>query len=223
MRTYRRVRPNLIPFVDYHTNILLVFVLLLVFSTIKKADESIPLSEIYELTMTWDGKSNTDMDLWAQDPTGNIVGFKRTEGGEGSLFCLKRDDVGKLTDKKPDGTVIEINEEIVSLRGTKEGEYIVNGHLYKRGDGEETITVKAKLTKVKPYKEIIIIERTFKMVGEEQTFFRFMVDDKCEVTGTNELQGKIAIRGDEEGEVDFDDNGPQFPSSVNPNHFPLPQ
>jgi hypothetical protein len=195
MRTYRQVRPNLIPFVDYHTNILLVFILILAFSSItKKNDSSIQLTELYEIVMTWNPESSSDVDLWSQDSAGNIVGFNRREGGQGSLFALKRDDLGASSDRRADGTIVKINEEIISIRGTKEGEYIVNGHCYRKYPGETgPLTVKVKLVKIKPFKEIIVKERVFNHSGDEETFFRFKFDKNGEVTETNELPAKIAV------------------------------
>ena len=188
-------KKSITPFIDALFLFLLVFITItfLIKST-KSSDASVQLSEIYNIVMTWENESAADFDLWAKDSTDNIVGFNRREGGQGSLFALKRDDLGKRTETKQDGTTILLNEEVVSLRGTKEGEYIVNGHFYNKPNDEPgPFTVKCKLVKIKPFKEIIIKERIFNTSGDEETFFRFKFDKNGEVVETNELPAKIAV------------------------------
>jgi ABC-type phosphate transport system substrate-binding protein len=183
---------NYLPFVDVLFNVLIVVVILLALNkSEKKSDPSMSANVIYQIVMDWDGKSTTDMDLWAKDPAGNITGFKNREGGDGSLFALAQDDRGAMTDTKPDGSVVEVNQEIVSIRGTKPGEYIVTGYAYARAD-KQNLKVSCKLVKIKPFQEIKTIERTFTATAQEQTFFRFKLDEKGEVVDINELPGNVA-------------------------------
>lgn len=196
MKKYRQVRPNLIPFVDYHTNILLVFILILAFSSITKktADESLSANVVYQLVMDWPGESQSDVDLWAKDPAGHIVGFNNREGGDGSLISLAHDDLGSrndLANKDKAGEVIRVNQEIISIRGLLPGEYIVNAHDYRHYPNEEPIKVTCKLVKIKPFKEIITKEIILNIAGDEKTFFRFVVDSENNISETNFLEQKI--------------------------------
>lgn len=193
-------KKTLTPFLDALFLILMVFVILIT-KPRKDSDTSATQNVIYQIVMDWDGKSKTDMDLWSKDPSGNITGFKNREGGEGSLFALAQDDRGAETDKRPDGSVVEVNQEIISIRGTKEGEYIVNGYVYMRE--EKDLKVTCKLVQIKPYKEIKTIERVFSKVGDEQTFFRFTLSDKGVVTDTNELPGQVAKFDEPVPEMNF--------------------
>jgi hypothetical protein len=200
---------DLIPFVDYHTNILLIVLIILAFSSLTKAKiETPPVAELYQLILTWDDNSKSDIDLWAKDPTDNIVGFKRREGGDGSLFALKRDDTGQHSDRKTDGTYVLVNEEVISLRGTKDGEYIVNVHLFRHEPKETDLKAKVKLVQIKPYKELVEREVDLARTGDEKTLFRFKLDKDGNVSDINELQAKIAEVEDEGGSVvDFDEDG----------------
>ena len=42
-----------------------------------------PPNVLYEVILTWDGKSGDDLDLWVQSASGHLVGFNRREGGHG--------------------------------------------------------------------------------------------------------------------------------------------
>lgn len=196
MREFEKSKLNFTSFTDILFNFLLVFVAIVSLIKVKNnGDPAFMQNAVYQIVMEWPGTSKSDIDLWAQDPFGRLVGFKNREGGEGSLFALNRDDLGDRTEKGAGGNVIPINEEIISLRGTFEGEYIVNGHCYaKKENGPETI--KVKLIKVKPFKEIVKKEREFTLDGDEKTFFRFRVDKDGNITETNELQ-QIITQADE--------------------------
>lgn len=215
-------KKSITPFIDALFLFLLIYICIVMM--IKKSDQgepSVPQNVIYQVIMTWDGKSDSDMDLWGKEPTGNITGFKRREGGEGSLFSLNRDDLGGKTEKTPDGKIIEINEELISLRGTKEGEYTINGHLYKKGIKENSVLVTCKLVKVKPYKEIIKVEKEFKKDNDEYTFFRFKTNKEGEIIETNQLQQRIARIDNDDGPVSEQEMGNSLLPPLN-NPIPVP-
>lgn len=224
--------------------ILLVFLVIMSLSRIAKQNEADPAlaqNVVYQVFMDWEGESATDMDLWAKDPTGNIVGFNNREGGENSLFSLAHDDLGNKNDVvtsvssvaesmgvsppqlpgmvtpplavpsgpsvssvPPNAPVVKVNQEIISFRAMKEGEYVINGHCYAKKPMSKPDKVKCKLIKIKPFKEVKVIEREFKVNGDEITFFRFKVDKDGNILEVNELPDKFvqlnkqADVGDEE-------------------------
>ena len=142
---------------------------------------------IYLIVLNWSG--NADIDLWTKDPGNHTIGFSNREGGNGSLVSLNRDCLGAVTSEKAEGQdvpVNPVNEEIVSVRGISQGEYIVNSHAYALKDAGSTKTT-VKLIKNKPYKVIIEKEFTFSATGEEHTFFRFTLDKEGNVIDLNEL------------------------------------
>jgi len=82
------------------------------------------------ITMTWPDSHPDDIDLYAEDPVGNIVWYHVREAG---FMVLDRDDRGGLNN-----TIIvngrkmssPIRQETVSIRGIIPGEYTVNVNHY---------------------------------------------------------------------------------------------
>lgn len=149
----------------------------------------------YLIILTWDDKSKDDIDIWVQDPLSSIVSFRNRGSG---FMHLDRDDLGTRNDivYLPDGTrkIIERNREVVSLRGTVEGEYLVNVHVYDTTAMEDdyvngqshskklAINIKVELIQVNPYKMITFKEMVGQHRGQEFTAFRFTLD----------MEGKVA-------------------------------
>lgn len=229
---------NFTSFTDVLFNFLLVFIIIITLLKVKQdATPSLPPNVMYQLVMDWEGSSKTDMDLWAKDSQGKLVGFNNREGGENSLFSLAHDDLGSRNDvinipstqpslnnsivptppnsfdsssdpnlstlpkSVTDAKVVLVNQEIISMRGTREGEYVVNGHCYSKSPNTPPDKVRCKLVKIKPFKEIKSIERVFKTNGDEITFFRFKVDKDGNVLEVNELPQKI-VTLNKEADVD---------------------
>lgn len=169
-------------FLDFLFNTLLIFVCLFVLSFMmvkmeQKEQTKDQKNVEFLVTMEWPEENNDDVDLYVQNPTGNLICFKRKEDG---LMHLDRDDLGKKNDsiKLADGTIFEFkkNQEVGSLRGTIPGEYCVNIHMYAKREPLIPVKVSVKIEKMNPYslvgsKEIILSE-----TGEEQTAFRFTLD-----------------------------------------------
>jgi hypothetical protein len=183
---------TLVPFLDILFNLLLGVTALLLILPLKTADDpSVQQNVRYQIVMTWDG--NADLDLWVQDPQERVAGFNNKEGGMGSLMSLNRDCLGaRTTEVNEHGEIVNaVNEEIVSLRGTSVGEYVVNAHAFNLKGEIPPVKAKIKVVQIKPYKEIVVIEKDFLANGDEITFIRFSVDRDGNVTGLNELQISI--------------------------------
>jgi transcriptional regulator of met regulon len=142
----------------------------------------------YIITVTWDENFDDDVDTYVLDPEGKLVFFQRREDG---LMHLDRDDLGKRNDTVSTqfGQIVyKENREIVTLRGTSRGEYVVNVHLYRRNDAQNTkpIEVTIQLDKISPTYTPIIQKKVILLNnGDEKTGFRFVVNDKGEVTSTS--------------------------------------
>ena len=119
---------------------------------------------------------------------------------------LDKDDLGYANDvvKNVDGTVtkVNINREVVTIRGIIAGEYIINAHYYSSRewsrlgqldtnaydsipaglankqvkDKEKPLTVKIEIHKVNPYTIMWVGEKKFSRKGQEETFVRFTID-----------------------------------------------
>jgi hypothetical protein len=146
------------------------------------------------IILEWDSKSNDDIDLWMRDPLDNVMSFRSKDIG---FMHLDRDDLGSRNDKitLPDGTIkyIKLNREIAALRGTLEGWYVVNVHVYRKNrmidpaDGVSKFIPTAtsvELIQVNPYRIKIMTELILEKQGQEFTLFAFRLNDKGEVVET---------------------------------------
>jgi hypothetical protein len=185
-------------FVDLSFNILIGFIVLfsLAFLSMqqkKEQDAKIASKAEFIITMEWPPEYNDDVDVYVQDPVGNLVFFRRREQG---LMHLDRDDLGHRSDTitLADGTKYTVNEnkEVVTIRGIVPGEYIVNAHMYfKNSIGP--CPVKFKLEKLNP-RVVTVAARDIELseVGQERTAFRFTLDDQGNVTEINQIEAALA-------------------------------
>ena len=104
---------------------------------------------------------------------------------------LDRDDLGLSNDKVelPDGdyTYVYRNKEVASLRGTHEGEYLVNVHVYNKKPWKDSSmrpsNIRVELIKLNPYDEVTQAEFIATKRGQEFTAFHFTLDEDGEVIG----------------------------------------
>ena len=181
----------MVPFLDVLFSLLLccLAIILVVNHKTKDVTPTQSFQSAFTIVMEWPSKSNDDMDLWASDSAGHVVGFKRREGGEGSLMNLNHDNLGHS--KNQQGTDLEVNQEIIAIRGITPGEYIVNCHVYRKDDPKPT-PVMIKLVKMKPYVDIVTKTNMMITSGDETTFFRFTLDKDGKVSNINSMQTLVA-------------------------------
>ena len=178
-------------FLDLLFNTVLCFAALFALSFIlinpSKQDKNVEVKAEFIITVTWPNDLNNDVDTYVEDPQGRLVAFMRREEG---LMHLDRDDVGKFNDilSTPFGDV-EYNEnrEVVTLRGTIEGEYVVNVHMYMQRSQEPSTPVRIQLDKINPFQIVTVKDVVLDITGSEKTAFRFTVDKEGEVSDINYL------------------------------------
>jgi len=161
----------------------------------------------FVVVMEWDHDQPDDIDLYVRDPTNSTVHFRLPTA---NFMYLDKDDLGYANDivMNVDGTItkVNINREVVTIRGIIPGEYIINAHyysarkwtgrtlatnmggggVYEVRKGKQTgkqLTVKIELHKVDPYKIWWIGEKTFTRRGQEETFVRFTIDSDGKLVG----------------------------------------
>ena len=189
----RRYHTNL-PFLDLLFNVLIGFVFLFIVSFLlinpiaKRAD--IEVKAEFLITVFWPDNLEDDVDIYVEDPIGNLVWFKSREPG---LMHLDRDDLGKRNDEvvTAAGTILfPENREIVTLRGIVPGEYVVNVHCYFKV-GPKPIPVTIQIDKINPYS--VVLRETVDLTnkGEEITVTRFSVNSNGKVTNVNKLPKKL--------------------------------
>ena len=179
-------------FTDLLFNALLgfAFMFFISFALIQKPQDGGKINSKAEFIISaeWKDGNPDDIDLIVEDPEGNIVYFQSQQAG---LMHLDRDDRGALGDRIViDGVEMANprNQEVVTIRGYMQGEYVVN-LLYYKSHGPRPIIVKVKVEKINPKLELIYFNDFFlKKTGDEITALRFTLDDKGNVLDINQLQ-----------------------------------
>ena len=162
----------------------LFFIALLAISPEAK-DGKIDSKAEFMVTMDWPDKHPDDIDLFVQDPAGNITWYRHREAG---FLVLDRDDRGGLNDTiVVNGKKIAspIREEIVTIRGIVAGEYTVNVSHFAAMTGLP-VPVKVKVQKLNPTVQVIHENTLFvDHTGDENTAVRFTIDAEGKVTDVN--------------------------------------
>jgi len=133
------------------------------------------------ITMDWPDNHPDDLDLFVQDPAGNIAWYRHREAG---FLTLDRDDRGGANDFiMVNGKKIAspIREEIVTLRGIVPGEYTVNVSHFQATTGEP-VAANVKVQKLNPTAQVIFDDKvTLNHTGDEKTAVRFRLDAEGKV------------------------------------------
>lgn len=171
------------------TGIIFLFVLttLLIQAPKKAEDAGIKKNAEYIITATWDGAQDCDVDMWVQDPLGNLVSFQMLSR---ALMTIERDDLGFKNDYFYDAEgklILEANEnkEIWTLRGKQEGRFVLNLHVYScRIDNvnqplyqKMDVPVEVEMIKLNPSYEVVVREKiTLTHIWDERTVFSFTIE-----------------------------------------------
>src|SRR5246127_3997827 len=138
------------------------------------------------ITMDWPDNHPDDLDLFVQDPIGNIAWYRHREAG---FLTLDRDDRGGANDFiLVNGRKIPspIREEIVTLRGVVAGEYTVNVSHFQATTGQP-VAVTVKVQKLNPTAQVIFDDKlTLDHTGEEKTAVRFRLDTEGKVVNADQ-------------------------------------
>ncbi len=178
-----------VPFTDILFNALLGFSMMvfIAFSLIRPDAEAnaVNIKAEFIITATWPDFNPDDIDLYVEDPLGQIVWYHQMQKG---FMSIDRDDRGNYLDQLTVNgvkTVNPLNQETVSIRRNIPGEYIVNVYKFSDDSGAPT-PVSVKVEKINP-KVSVVSYRTVTLVAkdDEQTAVRFTIDAEGKVTGTS--------------------------------------
>jgi hypothetical protein len=129
----------------------------------------------YIITLSWPDSHPDDIDLYAEDPLGNIVWYHEREAG---FMVLDRDDRGGLNNSiTVNGRKVAnpIRQETISIRGILAGEYTVNVNYYLATQ-PAPVPVTVKIEKVNPHVEVISYDTVMlDHMGQEKTAARFKI------------------------------------------------
>jgi hypothetical protein len=168
----------------------LFFIALLVINPEAKTGKVDSKAE-FLITASWPDSHPDDVDLYAEDPAGNIVWYHVREAG---FMVLDRDDRGGLNNTiVVNGKRISspIRQETVSIRGIVAGEYTVNINHYL-ATTREPVPVAVKVEKVNPALEVVhyatlLLDHN----GHERTAVRFRVADNGSVVDVNHREKSL--------------------------------
>ena len=177
---------NFDPFTDLLFNILLgftflFFITILFINPISKLG-NVNLKAEYIITVDWQDDLPDDVDIWVQDPNGEIVSYLKKDAG---WLHLDRDDQGIINDVvviNNKEVIYPINREVVTLRGIIPGEYIVNLYLYEH-KSKEPVEAKIIIEKVNPSLKLVYFNNAvLETKDTELTIARFNLDAKGDFT-----------------------------------------
>jgi len=178
----KRYKPNNFdPFTDLLFNVLLgftflFFITILFINPISKLG-NVNLKAEYIISVDWKDNLPDDVDLWVEDPNGEIVSYLKKDAG---WLHLDRDDQGIVNDKvliNDKEVIYPLNREVVTLRGIIPGEYIVNLYLYEN-KSSLPVNVKVKIERVNPTLKLVFFDnRVLPAKDTEITVARFFLDE----------------------------------------------
>jgi hypothetical protein len=190
-----------IAFTDLLFNALLGFVVMFVLAFLMinpvARTGAVDAKAEFLVTLSWPDGRSEDVDLYVEDPAGNLVWFRQREAG---LMHLDRDDLGRSNDViRVAGREIvhPLNQEIVSIRGIQPGEYVVNLYLYRAAPEARPVPATVKVEKLNPKVEVVFYgELVLGRPNEERTAIRFSVRADGDVAQVNELaKPLVPLRG----------------------------
>jgi hypothetical protein len=165
----------------------LAFLFFIALLAIKPKDDAGKVDPKLELlvTVSWPDNHPDDVDLFVQDPIGNMVWYRRREAG---FMVLDRDDRGGLNDFiMVNGAKVRspIRQEIVSIRGVVAGEYTVNIYHFAALTGKP-VPVAVKVEKLNPTVQVVHYDTVeLNQGGTEKTAVRFVLDQSGAVIEVN--------------------------------------
>ena len=178
----KKYKPNNFdPFTDLLFNVLLgftflFFITILFINPISKLG-NVNLKAEYIISVDWKDNLPDDVDLWVEDPNGEIVSYLKKDAG---WLHLDRDDQGIVNDKvliNDKEVIYPLNREVVTLRGIIPGEYIVNLYLYEN-KSSLPVDVKVKIERINPTLKLVFFDnRVLPAKDTEITVARFFLDE----------------------------------------------
>ena len=143
------------------------------------------------ITMDWPDNHPDDLDMFVQDPVGNIAWYRRREAGflvlTATIAAARMISSWSTARKSPR----RFARNIVTVRGIVPGEYTINVSHFQALTGTPVIA-KVKVQKLNPtaqviYDNIVSVDHT----GDEKTAVRFTLDAAGKVIDVNSRQKSL--------------------------------
>lgn len=134
--------------------LILLVCMILLYNPISKKEEqpTPPQTAEFILNVSWDVKSNADIDTWAirTDNPKSICGYTRREN---DVFILHNDNTSRSYGQV-DGEDLEEARESLTIERIKEGDYIFSLHGYRVPANAAPVEVTIEFQKSSPFKHI---------------------------------------------------------------------
>jgi hypothetical protein len=140
------------------------------------------------IVATWPGEFGDDIDLYIKDPQGGLVFFRQKNN---KIMHLDRDDMGTIGEFTRDEDRFYNNREVVTIRQSVPGEFIINAHVYRKSS-YDPVPVTFKIMKIRPFKTVYDRTIVLDYTGQEKTACRFTVKENGAITNINQLPIRIA-------------------------------
>ena len=160
---------------------LLLVVYVLINPPIIEARSAIQTPGRWVVITTWEASDN-DVDTWLQQPDGRKVWWRNPRS---PIAHLEQDDLG-INDDDPKA----MNRERVVVRTVQAGEHIVALHCFACYDLPITVTV-ALWRLQGADKRVYSLRRVLLLNGQEETAFRFVLDESGVLQKMNRLPAQI--------------------------------
>lgn len=135
------------------------------------------------VTLTWDDSRDLDLDLWMQDPFGDVIFYGNREAKN---ISLDRDSRGFITNEVqlPDGRkVYSGNREVITIRTIIPGNYLVAVGYYSSNETHTPVDAIIKITKLNPaYEEVFGSKIHLDNVKDSKNVVAFHVDENGNVS-----------------------------------------
>lgn len=164
---------------DMLFNLLVAFIALfyltfIMISTKKQEEEEAKNDNNILITMRW--KTDNDIDLWLRLPDGRKIWYSNRDEPPAHLDV---DVVSWRRYKRSDGTegIIDINEEIITIRGILGGEYAVNAHYFSARSVDPMLPIEVEILvqDIKNKKILYADVKKMDMSQKEVHFVKFTV------------------------------------------------
>jgi len=177
------------PFTDLLFNALLgfVFMFFVAYMLINPQEKTgaIDVKAEMIITLTWPDGLRDDIDLYVEDPAGNVAWYHSKEAG---LIHLDRDDRGAYRDTivvNGKDVANPLNQETVTVRGILAGEYVINV-FYFAATSVDPVPLSLKVEKVNPELKVVYYGTLdLDHRGQEKTAVRFTLDEEGQVSNVN--------------------------------------
>lgn len=184
-----------VSYIDFLWALSAVFLLLFLVAKSEEQKGNIIDPSQFIAEMTWGEDSANDIDLWIENPNGDIVYFGTREMGG---MTLDTDNLGInntfLDAAKGEYVTNKIRREVASIRKPIAGTYTINVMKYADRTGLPE-KVKVHVSKLNPYSEVIDKEVTLNFHGEEATIITFELDEDGKIVTKNVDPEQVSLFG----------------------------